>query len=357
MSKSIADYSKLKAYAESEEKKKEAINKAKEILEGSENKEPQIDAGASQSEDVVSQKQEETSITIPTEIGVSKNDSIFSNLEKVDDYFRSQKADSVKNTLGLEQLDGAVLTEEEARAGAKAKTDAKFDKLRENIETDYAKQESAKNQQKEKLENSYASDVFKVNEIYDNASSQAQNQALKRGLARSSIIINQLDGIEKERANKLTSLATTLSGDLAQIETDIASLNVAKDRALDSLDLDYATSLNEEIVSALENLNKKQKEIVEFNNKVKQLEAEYNLTKREKDTKELKARLSLNENYGYTEPQENLQQQYKIKLVMDYLNALPKNEALKALTTDSTYAYYLGQAWSDVYYNQVARKN
>ena len=359
MSKSIADYSKLKAYAEDEEKKKAAIEKAKQILEESgDNAQPNASSVAPEDNGSPNiNKEGSFNVEIPSEIGINEGDNIFSNLEKVDQYFRNQKADAVADSLNLETLENNLPTSAQVEESTKQKVDAKFNKLKENIEDDYAKQQSDKQIDKQNAQDAYAQSTFKVNEIYDNASSAAQNQALKRGLARSSIIIEQLDGIEKDRATTLSNLAISLNEDLAGIESEINALNTAKERALASLDLDYAVSLNDEISSALDSLNKKQKEIVEFNNKVEQLKAEYNLTKREKDTKDLKEKIALGEDYGYYQPNENLQQQYKIKLVLDYLNTFSKAEALKKLTTDSTYAYYLGNSWSDVYYNIMQRKN
>jgi len=357
MSKAIADYSKLKAYAENEEKKKEAIEKAKEILEGANDSDnaPNNDAIKGQEEPI--KEESGIRIEIPSEIGINTSDSIFSNLEKVDEYFRSQKPDAVPSSLNLETIENNLPTIEETKENAKNKVDAKFNQLKENLKAEYAQKQTDKESAKQGAQDAYNANIYKINEIYDNVSSTAQNQALKRGLARSSIIIEQLDGIEKERAGQLASLATNLNNELLNIESEINALNTAKERALASLDLDYATSLSEEISSSIDALNKKQKEIIEFNNKVNELEAEYNLKKREKDTKDLKEKIALGEDYGYYEPNENLQQQYKIKLVLDYLNTLSKAEALKKLTTDSTYAYYLGNSWSDVYYNIMQRKN
>ncbi|MBQ7579006.1 MAG: hypothetical protein IJT25_00525 [Clostridia bacterium] len=360
MAKAIADYFKLKSYADEQEKKNEASNRAKEILEEdntnnfSENDKEIIDKTEPSIE---TEKNGEATITIPSEIGIEENGNIFSNLEKVDDYFRNQKADAVLDTLNLEKLENNLQTADEVRAGAKNRTDAKYNALKENVEAEYARKQADKEAQKESAKNTYNSSTIKINEIYDNYSSSAQNQALKRGLARSSIIIGQLDGIEKERAEKLSNLAVSLNSDLEDIENEISFLNSAKDMALNNLDLEYASEVYEEIEKAIDNLNKKQKEITEFNNKVESLKAEYNLNKREKDTKDLKERLALNENYGYTENTDNLATQYKIKITLDYLNSLSKNDALKQLTTDSTFAYYLGDAWSDVYYLTVARKN
>ena len=361
MAKVISELNKLKAFADENEEKKKAKEEAIRILNENEpngQTEPETPVENSGEYKTGSNIIEaSSSIKYPEEMGINPNsNNIFAELEKVDKYFATQK-DGTQTSLGLETLEMPDASYEEIRRNAQEKLGGKYNNLKNSTEKEYSKRIDAKQEEVGARQSASERDAEKINSIYDNASTSAENQALRRGLARSSIIINQLDGIEKERAKELTDLATGLSENISRIDSEIDSLNRAKENALEALDLDYASEVEAEIQKQLNALESKKKEVAEFNNKVKQLEAEYALEKREKDQKNLESNLKLNSNYGYVPEQENLQQEYKVKLVLDYLGTLSKNQAISALKSDTTYAYYLGDAWGDVYYYTLSRSN
>ena len=177
-----------------------------------------------------------------------------------------------------------------------------------------------------------------------------------RGLARSSIIIGQLDGIEKSRASELSSSAANLAKTLSDIDANLNSLEAKRNSALESLDLENASEVQTEIEKAVSDPNKKKQEVIDFNNKVKQLEGEYGLKKEKQKASikqaenEFRLKNGMDVDAGYDDATRT-----KMMYCLEYLNGMKRADALKKLTSDNMFAYYLGNAWLDVYNMQAAR--
>lgn len=366
MAKAWSEYNSLQKYVEEQKKKKEAEEKAKAILKGETDEENNTSSNnnSTQTEtdnntQTIVPTDKENNFTYPDDIDIdfSSNNPI-GELEKIEEYYQKKKEEqSSLNSLDLTKLEMPTQTKEDVENTVKAQLDSKYEKLKQSELEQYEREQQAKEEEK-RVASDYAKQAEdKVNAIYDASVVSAENQALKRGLARSSIIIGQLDGIEKSRASELSSVATDLANELSGIDRELVSLNTKKENALDVLDLDYASELQTQIASELEKLEEKKKEVIEFNNKVEQLQKEY-ATERQDEQFDQKLDLAeFEEKYGkeldLTEQTE--QDEVKYKFMIDYLNKLPREQALRMLTTDNMFAYYLGDNYSKVYYLQYMR--
>ena len=237
-----------------------------------------------------------------------------------------------------------------------ASADAKYDKLKKAEQEKFDENVRASEKSKSQAQNNFAASESKINSYYDASVTAAENQALKRGLARSSIIIGQLDGIEKSRASELSSSAANLAKTLSDIDANLNSLEAKRNSALESLDLEYASEVQTEIEKAVSDLNKKKQEAIDFNNKVKQLEGEYGLKKEKQEASikqaenEFRLKNGMDVDAGYDDATRT-----KMMFCLEYLNGMKRADALKKLTSDNMFAYYLGNAWLDVYNMQAAR--
>lgn len=284
----------------------------------------------------------------------TKANNPFEELEKIDEFYRNKAG--ADDGLGLKELDEPIDTREDIEKRVTASADAKYDKLKKAEQDKYDERVRASEKSKSQAQNNFAASESKINSYYDASVTAAENQALKRGLARSSIIIGQLDGIEKSRASELSSSAANLAKTLSDIDANLNSLEAKRNSALESLDLEYASEVQTEIEKAVSDLNKKKQEVIDFNNKVKQLEGEYGLKKEKQKASikqaenEFRLKNGMDVDAGYDDATRT-----KMMYCLEYLNGMKRADALKKLTSDNMFAYYLGNAWLDVYNMQAAR--
>lgn len=284
----------------------------------------------------------------------TKANNPFEELEKIDEFYRNKAG--ADDGLGLKELDEPIDTREDIEKRVTASADAKYDKLKKAEQDKYDESVRASEKSKSQSQNNFAASESKINSYYDASVTAAENQALKRGLARSSIIIGQLDGIEKSRASELSSSAANLAKTLSDIDANLNSLEAKRNSALESLDLEYASEVQTEIEKAVSDLNKKKQEVIDFNNKVKQLEGEYGLKKEKQKASikqaenEFRLKNGMDVDAGYDDATRT-----KMMYCLEYLNGMKRADALKKLTSDNMFAYYLGNAWLDVYNMQAAR--
>lgn len=284
----------------------------------------------------------------------TKANNPFEELEKIDEFYRNKAG--ADEGLGLKELDEPIDTREDIEKRVTASADAKYDKLKKAEQEKFDENVRASEKSKSQAQNNFAASESKINSYYDASVTAAENQALKRGLARSSIIIGQLDGIEKSRASELSSSAANLAKTLSDIDANLNSLEAKRNSALESLDLEYASEVQTEIEKAVSDLNKKKQEVIDFNNKVKQLEGEYGLKKEKQEASikqaenEFRLKNGMDVDAGYDDATRT-----KMMFCLEYLNGMKRADALKKLTSDNMFAYYLGNAWLDVYNMQAAR--
>lgn len=244
------------------------------------------------------------------------------------------------------------------------------DKIKEEVTQEETKKTENKKQSEEDKVNEMVANILaemenkkesssatkaEINKIYDDYKLSSENEALKRGLSRSSTILLTLDGIEKQRAEELSNLATTLEKDITTLETKITGLKNELVEALNTLDLELSQNINAELKNRIEELEEKQKEAIEFNNNVAKLESEYARKKKDyvMDAIELEEELK-NRYYGSAEESKR---EDLINYAMKYFSAQTKQDALKELTSSSELAKILGSYYYDLYYLLMRRDN
>lgn len=289
---------------------------------------------------------------------------LIDNLQKIEskhdklsdyDYYKDQIAKvPTEEQIEYERLPEVVIDEEQIKQDAIKEVESDIEK----------KKESAINKAnldiKERLENiknlQENTNIQKseIEDAYDNARITAENDALRRGLARSSIVLKTLDGIEENRADALVKVSLNYQQKLQTLESEINSLNTELQDALQSFDLLKAVNVTEAVEEKIAELKEKQQEVLEFNNKVKQME----LAQAEKINK-LKADAETQKNAlakEYEGIAERERQSELVGLVRNYLNTLSKKEAIEILTYPGEIDDILGERFAEIYYEQMRRK-
>lgn len=250
--------------------------------------------------------------------------------------------------LDLVKLEDDARTEEDIKKEVEALIEAKYGKAVQ--EKQKLAEEKIEEIDSKKLQNATqkSENEANINQIYDNYVENAENQALKRGLARSSIIINQLDGIEQSRADELSKNATEYMSFLRNLEDEIFEIETALDEDLSMLELDKASEHQKLLNEKTNELAKTKKEIAEFNNNVEKMQAEYQLKKQSTDQKNVKTAEEIL-NKENDAKQKAREEQYN--LILKTLKAMGKEQGLNELFSNPRYAEYLKHDIDDLYYN------
>lgn len=156
----------------------------------------------------------------------------------------------------------------------------------QNIEDEFKLKEDNLNSNKDDILESNNQAKQKLDNYYADAITSIENQALKRGLSRSSIVINQIDAFEKDKINEYKNLDAQLSNQINAINFELSALNSQKQTALNNFDVTYAVKLQEKINSLNQELSEREAEVIKYNNEIALKEANFN-----KEVDELKNKL------------------------------------------------------------------
>ncbi|MBE5734879.1 MAG: hypothetical protein E7361_00275 [Clostridiales bacterium] len=161
---------------------------------------------------------------------------------------------------------------EDAKLELKDYKDNTIAKINSDIEAKILDQES----KKQKAEDTYNMSKANAKEYYEKVREDASQDALRRGLSRSSIIINKLDAFDKAELDRYNALNDELNASINEIDNSISSLKSQQTDALRNFDIEYAVKLQDKINSKIEELEKKQEEVIKYNNEIAEKENEYN---------------------------------------------------------------------------------
>lgn len=117
--------------------------------------------------------------------------------------------------------------------------------------------------------------VATTKENYANAKKDASNDALKRGLARSSIVVSVLDAFSKDEIDTLNSIEKEYNDSISALDFELNALNAQKSKALNDFDIAYAVKLNDKIASLTKEYDEREQEIIEYNNDIAKKEKDY----------------------------------------------------------------------------------
>lgn len=165
--------------------------------------------------------------------------------------------------------------------------------------------------------------VKNVESDYNVKIKKGKSDAIKNGIARSSIIANLIKNYEGEKAQKSSDIRNQQSADLTAVNNQIETLEEGLKNSLKALDMESAVILNEELTRLKEERNKMNEKVATHNAKVDKKIQEYaNELAKTADGKAIKELL------------ENKSGDYMVKAkkaLIAYLETMPKEEALAEL--------------------------
>lgn len=179
---------------------------------------------------------------------------------------------------------------------------------------------------------------------YQDNKENSKNDMIKQGIARSSIAEGERERIENEASQSLGLLREESQNKIKGYELEIALLEKTLKSDLESLRLSHAVKVQQRIDKIVSDIDKENEKILEYNNKVADLEARAEEERAEiqhQAWKESKALARQEAKYGYSgEKKDNYMERYDVAKA--YYNTLPKEQALNELQSEPKMRTYLG---------------
>ena len=206
-----------------------------------------------------------------------KVDEILKQLEGINNKFKTQvQQDGLPNNVELERLHQNEKTTDQIKQEAESSlVDYKNAQINSiQSESDNRKKDLVEN--KNILNESVAEQKDNLKNYYDTAKQSASDEALKRGLARSSIVVSQLSAFDNNQIENFKKLDEQLTNKVDAINFELQGLNSELDSALNDFNIAYAVKLQDKINALNTELNNSNAQITKYNNEIALKEAEYN---------------------------------------------------------------------------------
>lgn len=261
--------------------------------------------------------------------------NLFEKFKEVDDKYKVDQT-----PLTLEKMEYSAPSADEVEKSAKSSLEGYLTSGKDKIENDYVSKIENLSLQQESKKNANENQKLELENSYSKLKTNASNDMIRRGLARSSIAINILDAFDKDMIEKYNQLDKEYSDSFQKLESEKDLLEKQKNSALSAFDITYASKLNDKIEEINKEIEKKQTEVLKYNNDIAEKEEKYRKQLEDRN----KSMLNLLAKYG-TQGMANIKQDEKYALALDFFNNLPKDQAMHELMSNKTYKEQLGDKY------------
>lgn len=288
--------------------------------------------------------------------GNTKREKLRQNLEALDKEYREYEASQevvLPETLGLVEKEKNSTTNEEITAQVTDKhapeKENEMAKISASADSEIADVEDKKQAELIDEEN----DLDTISAGYAEARTNAEDGAIRRGLAHSSIYEGERRELELGEEGDLEARRAEAQANLSALDLEIELLNEKLERDLESYEIAHAAKVGKEIEKLISERDKENEAIEEYNNRIREKEAKYQeerFTKAQKAAKEREEQLRYEEEHGYTGYKKaNYLERYR--LAREYYKTMPRDKAIEALRGDTFVQNYLGY-----YYGELMRE-
>lgn len=148
-----------------------------------------------------------------------------------------------------------------------------------SIGTEYAQKEKELVANKASTAENYGDSSAKLKATYEEAAQSLSDDALKRGLARSSIALNNQAAASQAYTQSQSELLNKYNDNISAIDQELNGLEGQRQSALDSFNISYAAKLTERINELKEQREDNKQKALEYNNSLRSKEYEQKLDK------------------------------------------------------------------------------
>lgn len=273
-------------------------------------------------------------------------------LESVEGGTKKQKLPAVK----MDEINYEAPSDESLRSSAennlsdyrKEQTDA----IKQNSETT-AKELSDR---KDAYIKSRDEDISALEGSYQNAVRAVDSDAIKRGIARSSVAAVARGELEKEYLSRNADISESYGKKISQLDSDIAALDGKLRTALNGFNLSYATRLNAEITRLKAERDDKIAAVTKYNNEVRAKQAQLDADRKKTESDLYSAALDQEKKEKSLDSLSSEERDKIYRSVYDqmdgFLSSLSPQEAKLEINNHSLYRQHL----SNYYYYRLYDK-
>ncbi len=293
---------------------------------------------------------------VTTEAVKSEKSKLLEELEKIDKKYDlpDKTTGSIYDveyptTLGMTKKEYTGLSDAEIYEEAtKLLSKSYFDRL-QNLESELAGEKKTLSEKKEGVKNALSETLNNIEKTYAARREEAENNALKRGLARSSVIMGQIDAFDREKTDASIAYTSKAANEIAALNSEIASLEQKKQNAMKGYELAYAVELQERINEMTTERQKREDEVLEYNNQLAEKESKFQFEREnalaDKAAEDYK-RLEESNDLGIENRAQKEMLTEKVAAAKAYYETMSPKEAYAAFLGDSEMVKHLG-----VYYD------
>ncbi len=257
---------------------------------------------------------------------------------------------------GLEKIDVTLDSDEALKEKAENNLKHQTALEKENLNDIFSTKKKSIEKEKSELKQNADSSMKKIEELYAGLKQNAENNALKRGLGRSSIIMSQIQDYDSKNENAVQGVQKDMLEHMKDIEQTISNMEVEKESALQNLDLKHASELSKELQKLEKDRNDTFLKLKKYNDEIDAKEKTFQGERNKKiDSYKKKIELEKSEiakkqaeeeaKNGYSgEKRENYAKRYE--LAFDFYNSLEPEVAVTALQASPNMKYFLGNNYS-----------
>lgn len=276
----------------------------------------------------------------------TKAKSVFEQFNDIDN--RYSNLANTDNKLELEKVEYTKPTQSQVQKRAQESLESYKNSSINSINENFDKKNQNINEDIESAKKNNLNEINSIKQNYENVKQNAKDDAIKRGLARSSIIVNTLSNLDQNMIDSLTNKANELNSALTSFENEKNLLEVQKQNALTNFDIEYAVKLQDKITEINSEIEQKQQEVLEYNNKIAEKEAQWEKDNSEKAYDKTVEMAKLMAEHGIT-VFEILKQNEKYGIAKNHFQTLSKEDAINELKNNSDYLKHLGSS----FYNKL----
>ena len=269
---------------------------------------------------------------------------LIKELQALDDTLTGKDA-GLKETPDFTKKTYEGMTDEEIEKSARAQAEYEREAAEMELDRDTKEREQTLLQKENEAKEQEQARIRALEEAYGEAKKSAENEALRRGLARSSIALEQQQEYEQGKIKDVYAVREQTLKALSSLSQELSTLREEKARAVASLDLKLAADVSAKIDALKKERDSRLEEVLEYNNTLAEKAADYENDRAQTD---LAYRKYYDSTQAQTGPASTKVREQKIQAAIAYYDAMDKKDAFSELLSDEEIKAALGSAYTYV---------
>lgn len=248
-----------------------------------------------------------------------QKDKMYDELKALGKLAENAVSEAVRKEYGAEYMQTDDTTDDELKERAEAEINRTDAAQKESLtrETD-GKIEAL--QEKAQAENEALGErKAEIERRYDDAKKDASDEAIKRGMGRSSVIMNLLKEYDGEKLGKVTASENAAAAELKAIDDEIEKLDGELKSTLEKMDMESAFKINARLDELKAERKKTNDDVLKYNNTLAEKLAKYH--------DELESSDYGKKIIGAAREQSNAYYDQMVKMLVSYYSGLTADEA------------------------------